>query len=251
MNKQFIRSEILLGYDKIEKLKNTKVAVVGIGGVGSYVLEGLARSGIGSFILIDDDIVAESNINRQIIALNSTIGKSKVSVAKQRVLDINNCANVKTYETFYGQGKGTNIIDSCDYVVDAIDTVTSKLDLISEATNKGIPIISCMGTGNKLNPLKLRVSDIYKTKTCPLCRVMRRELKTRGIKKLKVVYSEEMPLKPLTPADLGFVAKAPEENGEHVQLKAKRQTPGSISFVPPVAGMIIASQVVRDILGIK
>lgn len=240
MNNQFIRSEILLGYDKIEKLKNTKVTVVGIGGVGSYVLEGLARSGIGSFILIDDDIVAESNINRQIIALNSTIGKSKVSVAKQRVLDINNCADVKTYETFYGQGKGTNIIDSCDYVVDAIDTVTSKLELISEATNKGIPIISCMGTGNKLNPLKLRVSDIYKTKTCPLCRVIRRELKTRGIKKLKVVYSEEQPIKPLEP-----------HNEEEHNVHKKRKTVGSVSFVPSVAGMIICSEVVKDILNIK
>ena len=238
---KFVRSELILGYDNMEKLKNTKVAVFGIGGVGSYVVEGLARSGVGSFVLVDDDIVAESNINRQIIALNSTIGDSKVSVAKQRILDINNCANVEDYKMFYGKGNGKNIIDNCDYVIDAIDTVTSKLELISECTSKNIPIISCMGTGNKLNPLELKVADIYKTQTCPLCRVMRKELKARGIKKLKVVYSEEYPIKPLEPQD---------EDREET-LHKKRKTVGSVAFVPSVAGMIICSEVIKDILNIN
>lgn len=241
MSKEFIRSEILLGYNNMEKLKKTKIAIFGIGGVGSYVLEGLARCGVGSFALIDDDIVAESNINRQIIALSSTIGESKVSVAKQRVLDINNCAHVDVYKTFYGQGKGYNIIDGCDYIIDAIDTVTSKLELISEAVSQNIPIISCMGTGNKLNPLDLQVSDIYKTKTCPLCRVMRRELKDRGIKKLKVVYSEEQPIKPLEPCC----------GQEDLTSHNKRKIVGSVSFVPSVAGMIICSEVIKDILNLK
>ncbi len=241
MQEEFIRSTILLGYSNVESLKNKKIAIFGLGGVGSYVLEGLARIGVGSFVLVDDDVVAKSNINRQIIALNSTVGKSKVSLAKQRVLDINNCANIEIYKTFYGQGKGHNIIDGCDYVVDAIDTVTSKLELICESVDKNIPIISCMGTGNKLNPLELRVSDIYKTKTCPLCRVMRKELKVRGIKKLKVVYSEEQPIKPLEICN--------EENDQTAHKK--RKTVGSVSFVPSVAGMIICSEIIKDILNIN
>lgn len=241
MNNEFVRSELLLGNESLEKLKNTKVAIFGIGGVGSYVVEALARSSIGLFVLVDDDVVASSNINRQIIALRSTLGKNKVEVAKNRILDINKEAKVETYKTFYGKGKGYGLIDNCNYVVDAIDTVSSKLELICEANKKNIPIISCMGTGNKLNPLDLRISDIYKTKTCPLCRIMRKELKLRGIKKLKVIYSEEQPIKPIDIYDK-------ENDGS---LHKKRKTVGSVSFVPSVAGIIIASEVIKNILNLN
>lgn len=239
MSGEFIRSELLLGYDNIEKLKQSKVAIFGIGGVGSYVTEILARSAVGSFVLVDDDVIVDSNINRQIIALNSTLGKSKVDVAKNRILDINKDAKVTTYRMFYTKNNIiSDMLGDCDYIIDAIDTVSSKIELICESKENNRPIISCMGTGNKLNPLSLKIADIYETKMCPLCRVMRKELRSRGIKNLKVVYSEEPPIRPLDN----------EKAQNDTSLHKKRKTVGSVSFVPSVAGIIIGSKVVKDLL---
>lgn len=229
---EFIRSEILIGEKAQETLAGSKVIVFGIGGVGSYVSEALARCGIGHIDIVDNDTIAESNINRQLIALHSTIGKAKVDVMKSRILDINPDCKVEAFETFYTNEKEIDIKDY-DYIVDAIDTVTSKLILIEEAQKNNIPIISSMGTGNKLDPTLFEITDIYKTSVCPLARVMRAELKKRGIKKLKVLFSKEEPIKP---------EKIENENS------AKRQTPGSISFVPSVAGLIIAGEVIKDLI---
>lgn len=228
----FKRSEILIGEKAQKILKTSKVIVFGIGGVGSYVSEALARGGIGHIALVDNDTVSESNINRQLVALHSTIGHAKVSVMQDRIADINPDCNVEAYKTFYSTDKEIDI-SGYDYIVDAIDTVTSKLILIEEADKYNIPIISCMGTGNKLDPTLFEIADIYKTSVCPLARVMRNELKKRGIKKLKVLYSKELPLKP---------AEIINENS------TKRQTPGSVSFVPSVAGLIIASEVIKDLI---
>ena len=223
MQEQFSRTELLIGKDAIKKLQNAKIAIFGIGGVGSFVVEGLARAGIGNFIIVDNDNVDESNLNRQIIATHKTIGKPKVEVCKQRILDINPNANVKTYQEFFmPETKG--ILDSTiDYIIDAVDTVTAKIELVIRANKLNIPIISCMGTGNKLNPTKFEVTDIFKTSVCPLAKVMRKELKAREIQKLKVVYSKEEP------------------------IKTNAKVPGSISFVPSVAGLIIAGEVIKDI----
>lgn len=240
MNDKFVRSALLLGEDNIEKLKNKKVAIFGIGGVGSYVVEALSRMGIGKFILVDADKVDVSNINRQLIATNSTIGMPKVLVAKNRILDINPSAEVITYEIFYNGGDNIPL-DSCDYIVDAIDTVSAKIALAKTAKEKSIKIISAMGAGNKLDPTRFEVSDIYKTVNCPLCRVMRRELRKLDIKNLKVVYSKEEPIKP--------VCVNSTNNTESV-VKCKRQTPGSVSFVPSVCGLIIASEVIKDLIHI-
>lgn len=226
-----MRSELLFGREALLKLKNSKVIVFGVGGVGSFVCEALARSGIGTIALVDSDTVAESNINRQIIALTSTIGIAKVKIMKERISDINPDCRVTPYECFYTKEKEVDI-SGYDYVVDAIDTVTSKLVLIEEANRLKIPIISSMGTGNKLDPTRFEISDISKTSVCPLARVMRRELKARGISKLKVLYSKEEPLTP---------KESPKE-------ASRRQTPGSVSFVPPVAGMIIAGEVIKDLI---
>ena len=230
MQDQFSRTELLIGKQGIEKLKNSKVAIFGLGGVGSYVLEGLVRAGIGNFILVDRDEVDITNLNRQIIATRKNVGKPKVEVAKERILEINPDANVEIYKEFFmPETKG--ILDkSIDYIVDAVDTVTAKIELVVRANRLNIPIISSMGTGNKLDPTKFEVADIYKTSVCPLAKVMRKELKTRGIKKLKVVYSKEEPIKI-------------EKNNE-----LRKQVPASISFVPSVAGLIIASEVIKDIL---
>lgn len=225
MLEQFSRTEALIGKENLEKLQNSKVAIFGLGGVGSYVLEGLARAGVGNLILVDNDTISESNLNRQIIALKSTIGKYKVEVAKDRVLEINPNANIKIYQEFFTKESKDILDESLTYIVDAIDTVSSKLDLIVKAKELNIPIISSMGTGNKLDPTKFEVDDIYKTSVCPLAKVMRRELKQKGIKNLKVVYSKEEPIK----TDIG-------------------RTPASISFVPSVAGLIIAGEVVKDII---
>lgn len=225
MLEQFSRTEALIGKENLEKLQNSKVAIFGLGGVGSYVLEGLARAGLGNLILVDNDTISESNLNRQIIALKSTIGKYKVEVAKDRVLEINPNANIKIYQEFFTKESKDILDESLTYIVDAIDTVSSKLDLIVKAKELNIPIISSMGTGNKLDPTKFEVDDIYKTSVCPLAKVMRRELKQKGIKNLKVVYSKEEPIK----TDIG-------------------RTPASISFVPSVAGLIIAGEVVKDII---
>jgi len=227
---RFTRSELIIGKEAQDKLAKSNVIVFGIGGVGSYVAEALARAGIGAISLVDNDVVCQSNINRQLIALTSTIGKPKTEVMKKRILDINPHCNVKSYQVFYTKGKEIEISDY-DYVIDAIDTVTSKLVLIEEATNHCVPIISCMGTGNKLNPTLFEVTDIYKTSVCPLARVMRNELKKRGIKKLKVLYSKEEPLKPFK-----------------TDCDTRKQIPGSVSFVPSVAGLIIAGEVIKDIL---
>lgn len=239
MSDEFIRSKLLLGEASIEKLKNKKVAVFGIGGVGSYVVEALARTGIGSFALIDADKVDVSNINRQLIATHATVGMPKVLVCKNRILDINPKANVEAYEIFYKDGDDCPI-DDCDYVVDAIDTVSAKISIIQKANEKSIKIISAMGAGNKLDPTQFRVSDIYETSNCPLCRVMRRELKKRDIQSLKVVYSIEAPIKPIC-LDEDMV-------NQGSVVKGKRQTPGSVSFVPSVCGLIIASEVIKDLI---
>ena len=235
MLNRFSREEIIIGKEGLTKLKNSKVAIFGIGGVGSYVLEGLARAGVGNFALIDNDDISVTNINRQIIALESTVGKSKVEIAKQRVLDINPKAKVEIYKEFF-MPETEGIIDkSIDYIVDAIDTTTAKIELVLRAQELNIPIICSMGTGNKLDPTKFKITDIYKTEMDPLAKVMRKELRARGVKHLKVLYSTEHPVD----------AKAPSEEQKG---STKRSVPGSISFVPSVAGLIIASEVVRDLL---
>lgn len=230
MSEQFSRTELLIGEAGVQKLKDSKVAIFGVGGVGSFVVEGLARAGIGNFILVDNDEVALSNLNRQIIATQKTIGKPKVEVAKERILEINPDVNVEIYKEFFMPDTKGIIDNSVSYIVDAIDTVTAKIELVLRADKLSIPIISSMGTGNKLDPTRFEVTDIYKTSVCPLAKVMRKELKARGIKKLKVVYSKEEPIK--TKKD---------------EIKQK-QVPGSISFVPSVAGLIIAGEVIKDII---
>lgn len=234
MEKEFSRTRLLLGQSGMDKLKSAKVAVFGIGGVGGYAAEALVRSGIGEIDIIDNDTVSETNINRQIIALRSTVGQKKVDVMEKRLLDISPYVKVNKFDCFY-LPETASMFDfrKYDYVVDAIDTVTGKIGLIMQANEVGTKIISSMGAGNKLNPEGFRVSDIYKTKGCPLAKVMRHELKKRGIKKLDVVYSEELPIKPLS---------SDEQCG-------KRQVPGSVSFVPSVAGLIIAGYVVNDLIG--
>ena len=234
MLNQFSRTELLIGKQSLEKLKNSKVAIFGIGGVGSYVLEALARAGVGKFVLVDNDEVSISNINRQILATNKTVGMAKVEVAKNRILEINPQANVEVYKEFFMPETEGIIDNSVDYIVDAIDTVTAKIELVMRANKMNISIISCMGTGNKLDPTKFEVTDINKTSVCPLAKVMRKELKVRGIKKLKVLYSKEEPIK-LNKVD---------EDG-------KKQVPGSISFVPSVAGLIIGGEVVKDLINEK
>lgn len=223
MENQFSRTELVIGKEKVDILKKSKVAIFGIGGVGSYVVEGLARSGIGNFILVDKDEVSISNINRQIIATHNTVGNPKVEVAKKRILEINPNANVEIYQEFFMPDTEGILDDSIDYIVDAVDTVTAKLELIVRANKLNIPIISCMGTGNKLDPTKFEIADIYKTSVCPLAKVMRKELKARGIKKLKVLYSKEEAIK-----TEGVI--------------------GSISFVPSVAGLIISGEVIKDLI---
>lgn len=237
---QFSRTELLLGKEKMDRLKKARVAVFGVGGVGGYTVEALARSGIGTLDLIDNDTFSVTNLNRQIYAAYSTIGRSKVEVAKERIADINPQAEVNTYEMFYLPETSDQFdFTRYDYVVDAIDTVSGKLDLVTQCSRLGVPVISAMGAGNKLDPTAFKVTDIYKTSVCPLARVMRRELKKRGVKKLKVVYSEEVPLKPQIPEEL--------RQEEHIS-EAKRQIPGSISFVPSVAGLIIAGEVIKDLM---
>ena len=230
---QFERTALLLGKASVERLARKRVAVFGVGGVGGFVCEGLVRAGIGAIDIVDKDIVALSNINRQLIALHSTVGKNKVDVLEERLKDINKNLIIKKYKCFFlPETSETFDFREYDYVVDAIDTVTGKIELILKAKEVGVPIISAMGAGNKLEPAGFQVSDIYKTSVCPLARVMRRELKKRGVDKLKVVYSKEEPIKPQF------------EEGEEV-------VPGSISFVPPVVGLIIAGEVVKDLIRVE
>lgn len=232
MLNQFSRTELLIGKESLQKLKYAKVAIFGIGGVGSYVVEGLVRAGIGKFVLIDKDVISLTNLNRQIIATTKTIGKPKVDVAKERILEINPNANVEIYQEFF-MPDSKNIIDnSITYIVDSVDTVTAKIELVLRAKKYNIPIISSMGTGNKLDPTKFEISDIYKTSVCPLAKVMRKELKKRGIEKLKVVYSKEEPINPCL----------------NCEFENNKMVPGSISFVPSVAGLIIASEVIQDLI---
>ena len=229
---QFSRTELLIGKDGVEKLANSKVAIFGIGGVGSFVVEALARAGIGNFVLVDNDEVDITNLNRQIIATHKTIGKPKVEIARERILDINPNANVEIYREFFMPESKGILDNNIDYIVDAVDTVTAKIELAVRAEKMSIPIISSMGTGNKLDPTRFEVTDIYKTSVCPLAKVMRKELKQRDIKKLKVVFSKEEPIKPLNSNE----------------LTNKKQVPGSISFVPSVAGLIVAGEVIKDII---
>lgn len=252
MINQFQRTTVLLGDCAMEKLKNSKVAVFGIGGVGGYVVEALARSGIGAIDIIDSDKVCLTNINRQIIATRSTVGQYKVDVMKNRISDINPECVVRAYKCFYlPETKAEFDFSDYDYIVDAVDTVTAKLQLVMEAEEKKVPIISSMGAGNKLNPTMFEVADIYKTSVCPLAKVMRRELKKRNIKKLKVVYSREEPIKPIDAEkrETGIdIAKENDNIKKEDTMIAKRTTPGSIAFVPSVVGLIIASEVIKDII---
>lgn len=232
MNEQFSRSELIFGDEAMERLAKARVAVFGVGGVGGYAVEALARSGIGALDIIDNDTVALTNLNRQIIALHSTIGEYKVDVAARRVLDINPDIKIKAYRTFFTPEKADEFdFSEYDYIIDAIDTVTGKIELVMKAQEANVPIICSMGAGNKLDPTAFEVADIYKTSVCPLARVMRNELKKRGVKHLKCVYSKEIPITP-RPTD--------ENSG-------KRQTPGSCAFVPSVAGLIIAGEVVKQL----
>ena len=237
MDDQFSRTRLLLGDDGIEKLKNARVAVFGVGGVGGYAVEALARAGVGALDLIDNDTVACSNLNRQIIATHDTIGKLKVDVAADRVHAINPDCTVRVYRTFYlPENKDQFDFSQYDYVVDAIDTVSGKIALVLQSKEAGVPIISAMGAGNKLDPSRFEVTDLYNTSVCPLARVMRTECRKRGIKHLKVVYSKEPPVTPLVSAE----DMAP----------GKRSVPGSVSFVPAAAGLILAGEVVRDLVGL-
>lgn len=234
---EFCRTELLVGEEGIDKLHNSKVIVFGIGGVGSFTVEALTRSGVGNLILVDNDTICISNLNRQIHAKQSTVGMIKVEAMKERVISINPNCNVEAKQVFVTADNVAEIIPSdVDYVVDAIDTVTSKLVLAEYCYKNNINIISSMGTGNKIDPTQFTVSDVFKTKVCPLAKVMRYELRKRKVKKLKVVYSEEMPITP---------------NKGRAVPSAKRQTPGSISFVPPVAGMIIAGEVIKSLAGLN
>lgn len=236
MNEQFERTRLLLGDEGMEKLKNSRVAVFGVGGVGGHLAEALVRSGVGEIDLIDDDTVSISNINRQAVATLSTVGKQKVEAAKERFLDINNECRINTVNKFFTPETADEFdFSAYDYVADAIDTVTGKIELVMRCNETGTPIISSMGAGNKLDPTKFEVTDIHKTETCPLARVMRRELKKRGIKKLKVVYSKEPAITPL-------------ECYEECETHQKRQTPGSVAFVPSVAGLIMAGEIIKDLI---
>lgn len=268
MSEQFSRTELLLGSKSMERLSRARVAVFGVGGVGGYVVEALVRSGVGAVDLIDNDKVCLSNLNRQIIATRSTVGQYKVDVMRDRIMDINPDCKVEVYRCFYlPETMDQFDFKNYDYVVDAVDTVTAKIALVMQAKEAGTPIISSMGAGNKLNPAEFEVTDIYKTSVCPLAKVMRRELKKRGVKKLKVVYSKEEPLTPMASvvddakeeAERGAEAIAPANNaetagaavpaslGQEFKAAKRRSTPGSTAFVPSVAGLIIASEVVKDL----
>ena len=245
MSDQFIRTRLLVGDEPINKLNAAKVAVFGVGGVGGFCVEALARAGIGTLHLYDDDTISESNLNRQLIALHSTVGRHKAQVMAERVLDINpNCA-VKAIPMFYLPENADSVdLSQYDYVVDAIDTVAAKLELVKRCHELNVPIISAMGSGNKLDPSAFVVTDISKTQGCPLARVMRKELRKRGINHLKVVYSEEEPLTPMAPPE----EEAPADvGGTRPPSTARRATPGSIAFVPGAAGLVLAGAVIRDI----
>lgn len=252
MSEQYSRTELLLGKEAMEKLRASRVAVFGIGGVGGYAVEALARSGVGAIDIIDDDRVCLSNINRQIVATHKTVGRFKVDVAAERIAEIDPSVKVTKHQCFYMPDTADRFdFKEYDYVIDAIDTVTGKIELVMQAQKAGVPIISSMGAGNKLDPTAFEVADIYKTSVCPLAKVMRRELKKRGVPSLKVVYSKEEPLTPVgnagspaevTPTDAALTPT------DAARKSTRRQIPGSTAFVPSVVGLIIASEVIKDLI---
>ena len=250
MLNQFSRTQLLLGPDAMESLYGKKVAVFGIGGVGGYVCEALVRSGIGSFDLIDDDKVCLTNLNRQIIATRKTVGKYKAEVMRDRMLEINPDAKIEIHKCFFLPENADDFpFSEYDYIVDAVDTVTAKIELIIRAQKEGIPIISAMGAGNKLDAGRLKIADIYDTKICPLARVMRRELKKRNVKKLKVVYSDEQPIRPLEDMSISCRTHCICPTGAQHKCTERRDIPGSTAFVPAVAGLLIAGEIVKDLCG--
>jgi tRNA A37 threonylcarbamoyladenosine dehydratase len=247
----YSRTELLIGKDGVDKLKNSKIAIFGIGGVGSFTAEALCRAGVGSLVLVDYDDICLTNLNRQIHATRKTVGKSKVDMMKERLLEINPKMEVITFKELYNEESAERLLTSdLSYVVDAIDMVSSKLDLIIRSMEMNIPVISCMGAGNKFDPTKLEITDIYKTSICPLARVMRQELRKRGVKKLKVVYSREEPVTPIE-TEKNCKNNCICSNKDLAKCTHRRQIPGSISFVPSAAGLVLASAVVRDLLGLK
>ena len=246
MSDQFIRTRLLVGDEPLERLKNAKVAIFGVGGVGGYAVEALARSGVGTLHLYDDDTVSESNLNRQLAALHSTLGQPKAEVMARRVRDINPDCQAEAFRMFYLPQNADQVdLSQYDYVVDCIDTVTAKLELVTRCTALQVKIISAMGTGNKFDPSAFVVTDISKTQGCPLARTMRKELRKRGVHHLKVVYSTELPTSPLRPADF----EPPETSDTRPGSTARRDTPGSMPFVPAAAGLLLASAVVRELGG--
>lgn len=249
---QFSRTELLLGKEAMNKLSGSRVAVFGIGGVGGYACEALVRSGVGAFDLIDDDKVCLTNLNRQIIATRKTVGKYKVEVMKDRILEINPDADVRIHKCFFLPENADEFpFEEYDYIVDAVDTVTAKITLVMKAQEKNVPIISSMGAGNKLDGSQFKVSDIYKTKMCPLAKVMRRELKKRSVKKLKVVYSEEKPIKPFEDMSISCRTNCICPPGAKHKCTERRDIPGSVAFVPSVAGLILAGEVVKDLCRVE
>lgn len=249
MLNQFSRTELLFGKEAMDKLQNSRVAVFGIGGVGGYVCEALVRSGVYHFDLIDDDQVCLTNLNRQIIATRKTVGQYKVDVMRERILEINPDADVSVHKCFFLPENADEFpFEEYDYVVDAVDTVTAKIELVMKSQEKGVPIISSMGAGNKLDPSAFKVADIYKTRVDPLARVMRREMKKRGVKKLKVVYSEEDPKRPIEDMAVSCRNNCICPPGAQHKCTERRDIPGSTAFVPSVAGLIIAGEVIKDLI---
>ena len=245
---QFSRTELLIGKEAMQRLYGARVAVFGIGGVGGYVVEALARSGVGAFDLIDDDKVCLTNLNRQIIATRKTVGKYKTDVMKERMLEINPDVDVAIHKCFFLPENADEFpFEEYDYIIDAVDTVTAKIELVMKAQEKNVPIISSMGAGNKLDASMFQVADIYKTKVCPLAKVMRRELKKRGVKKLKVVYSEEKPTRPIEDMAISCRTNCICPPGAKHKCTERRDIPGSVAFVPSVAGLIIAGEVIKDL----
>jgi tRNA threonylcarbamoyladenosine dehydratase len=252
MLNQFSRTQLLLGESAMQELANKRVAVFGIGGVGGYACEALVRSGIGAFDLIDDDKVCLTNLNRQIIATRKTVGKYKTEVMKERMLEINPNVDVRIHNCFFLPENADKFpFDEYDYIIDAVDTVTAKISIIMKANELGIPVISSMGAGNKLDPTAFMVADIYKTRVCPLAKVMRRELKKRGVKKLKVVYSEEQPTRPIEDMSISCRTNCICPPGAEHKCTERRDIPGSVAFVPSVVGLIIAGEVIKDIAGVN
>ena len=249
---QFSRTQLLLGEEAMDRLKNTRIAVFGVGGVGGFVCEALVRSGVGAFDLIDDDKVCLTNLNRQIIATRKTVGKYKAEVMRDRMIEINPEVDVRIHKRFFLPENADEFpFSEYDYVVDAVDTVTAKIELVMKCQKEGISIISSMGAGNKLEASAFKVADIYKTKMCPLAKVMRRELKKRGVKKLKVVYSEEKPTRPIEDMSISCRTNCICPPGAEHKCTERRDIPGSVAFVPSVAGLIIAGEVVKDLTGRK